>query len=221
MKTKIIIAVLLSCFGAMEKSNAEILPNPSIGMTNCFPIWVTNIAICMTNSIPDDVPDDGTIWIGSPITGGDRFFPARGLLDQEQKGDVIIGLATNGLVIWQARNHPQKKEIIVDQTRTSSSQTELQFDSDIRLELVTNWTGYTFQGRELGYVATNHIADVFYQGATNSFTMKTTPSDTAVWRTNRILNAPMQVWITKWPPVQWSVQSVPCPYVTESTNDDR
>jgi predicted HAD superfamily hydrolase len=37
----------------------------------------------------------------------------------------------------------------------------------ITLILVTNWTGDTFNGKELGFVATNHVASVMYQGDTN------------------------------------------------------
>ena len=47
---------------------------------------------------------------------------------------------------------------------------------------VTNWTGVQFNTQELGYVATNHVLTVVYQGETNQFTLKTAPSDKAVWR---------------------------------------
>lgn len=52
----------------------------------------------------------------------------------------------------------------------------------LRLETITNWTGVLQNGQELGYVATNHVAVVYYQGATNEFTLKTTASETAKWR---------------------------------------
>lgn len=53
----------------------------------------------------------------------------------------------------------------------------------ISLMLTTNWTGVKFNGKELGYVATNHVATVVYQGETNQYTLKTVASEKAEWRT--------------------------------------
>lgn len=53
---------------------------------------------------------------------------------------------------------------------------------DVHLDVVTNWTGAQFNGKELGYLATNHIAEIVYQGETNMFTLKTTASEVAKWR---------------------------------------
>jgi hypothetical protein len=70
----------------------------------------------------------------------------------------------------------------------------------VALVLITNWTGVTFNNKELGYVATNHILTVDYQGGTNQFTLKTVASERAVWRQAQ----PMQgIAITNnywWPP---------------------
>ena len=52
----------------------------------------------------------------------------------------------------------------------------------ISLTLATNWTGVTFEGRELGYVATNHIATVTYECEEHEMVLKKTPSNIAVWR---------------------------------------
>jgi hypothetical protein len=49
------------------------------------------------------------------------------------------------------------------------------------LSLSTNWTGTTFQDRELGYVVTNHVAEVVYRGQTNRYTLLSEVSDKAVW----------------------------------------
>lgn len=43
-------------------------------------------------------------WLGSPITGGNFVMPARGLLDQNQEADVILGLREDGVVIWKKRS---------------------------------------------------------------------------------------------------------------------
>ena len=48
--------------------------------------------------------------------------------------------------------------------------------------LVTNWTGVVNGPNELGYVSTNHVLTVIYEGATNDFQLKQTVSDVAVWR---------------------------------------
>ena len=66
----------------------------------------------------------------------------------------------------------------------------------LNLNVVTNWTGYTFQGKELGYVATNHDASIGYQGATNTYTLKTTTSDQAVWRDSHAI-----IWTTNAMPI--------------------
>ena len=48
----------------------------------------------------------------------------------------------------------------------------------------TNWTGIQFQGRELGYIVTNHVTHIEYKGVTNDFTLLTESGSVAVWRTN-------------------------------------
>ena len=50
------------------------------------------------------------------------------------------------------------------------------------LILVTNWTGHNFNSKELGYVATNHVATILYQNQTNEYVLKTVASEIAVWR---------------------------------------
>ena len=52
----------------------------------------------------------------------------------------------------------------------------------ISLTLATNWTGVTFEGKELGYVATNHIATVTYECQEHEMVLKRVPSSIAVWR---------------------------------------
>lgn len=60
---------------------------------------------------------------------------------------------------------------------------------NLTLLLSTNWTGATFQDRELGYVVTNHVLEVQYRGVTNKFTVQIDLSDKAVWRQAQILFA--------------------------------
>lgn len=52
----------------------------------------------------------------------------------------------------------------------------------ISLVVITNWTGVQLGTKELGYVATNHVANVCYEGEKYEFPIKTTGSDVAVWR---------------------------------------
>ena len=66
-----------------------------------------------------------------------------------------------------------------------------EYKTDIRLDLITNWTDVQFSGKQLGYVATNHVAIIVYQGATNEFVLKSVASEKAVWR-----NYPAQMWVT-------------------------
>lgn len=47
---------------------------------------------------------------------------------------------------------------------------------------VTNWTGVITQGRELGYLFTNHDLRVCYQRTTNTIQAKRELSSVAVWR---------------------------------------
>lgn len=61
------------------------------------------------------------------------------------------------------------------------------------LNLSTNWTGYDFNGQELGYVLTNHVAMIRYQNETHTRLLKSVQSSIAVWRpkesiTNYIIN---------------------------------
>ena len=59
----------------------------------------------------------------------------------------------------------------------------------ISLVLTTNWTGVQDNGKELGYVSTNHVAQVMYQGATNEYILKTCASEKARWRDTKIMSA--------------------------------
>jgi len=54
--------------------------------------------------------------------------------------------------------------------------------AELTLVLATNWTGYNFNEKELGFVFTNHIAIVKYETNTYPFTLKSTASSIAVWR---------------------------------------
>ena len=56
----------------------------------------------------------------------------------------------------------------------------------LTFEPSTNWTGIIADGKELGYVATNHVLTVIYYNGTtqtNRFTLRTTQSGIAKWRT--------------------------------------
>lgn len=55
--------------------------------------------------------------------------------------------------------------------------------AQIAFVIATNWTGHQFNGQELGYVITNHIATVKYETNSYPFTLKSTASTIAVWRT--------------------------------------
>lgn len=46
----------------------------------------------------------------------------------------------------------------------------------------TNWTGSYYQGKELGFVQTNHICIIVYDGTTNRTELKVELSNIAVWR---------------------------------------
>ena len=50
------------------------------------------------------------------------------------------------------------------------------------VQTVTNWTGVITQGRELGYLTTNHDLRVVYQKTTNTIQAKRELSSVAVWR---------------------------------------
>jgi len=52
----------------------------------------------------------------------------------------------------------------------------------LSFSVFTNWTGHQFDGKELGYVATNHVLTATYEGKEYSYTLKATASDVAVWR---------------------------------------
>ena len=60
--------------------------------------------------------------------------------------------------------------------------TNLLSQISIILSLVTNWTGVTVGTNELGYVATNHTAELTYRGGKYSFRLLSEYSDIAVWR---------------------------------------
>lgn len=72
----------------------------------------------------------------------------------------------------------------------------------VTLTLVTNWTGVNFEGKELGYVATNHTATLTYEGKPHEFELKTVPSNIAVWRPLEpclFITYPTNIFIqTKW-----------------------
>lgn len=54
------------------------------------------------------------------------------------------------------------------------------------LTLGTNWTGTVKDGQELGYLTTNHVATVTYQGESKEFVLKSVPGNVAVWRSQPI-----------------------------------
>lgn len=54
--------------------------------------------------------------------------------------------------------------------------------------LITNWTGHIVGGNELGYVATNHNLSWQYESNNFVHTMKTVPSEIAVWRQRYVWN---------------------------------
>ena len=85
------------------------------------------------------------------------------------------------------------------------SELQKQYCTELTFEPSTNWTGQIFQARELGYVVTNHVLTVEYQDTTNRFTLKTVPSDKAVWR--EIISG--QMLTNNWNVVPWN--SVPWP----------
>lgn len=57
----------------------------------------------------------------------------------------------------------------------------------VSLMLITNWTGVQFNNKELGYVATNHVATVSYQDTTNQYTLKSVASNKATWRETQMI----------------------------------
>lgn len=65
----------------------------------------------------------------------------------------------------------------------------------IHLTLSTNWTGHINGTNELGYVLTNHVAVVTYEGQKREFTLKSVPSDRAVWR---VLTYPTNFYNHNW-----------------------
>lgn len=51
-----------------------------------------------------DTREPNVRWLGSPITGEALGGgPAKGLLGQQQEGDVQIGLREDGVVVWRKR----------------------------------------------------------------------------------------------------------------------
>ena len=63
--------------------------------------------------------------------------------------------------------------------------TNLLSQISIILSLVTNWTGVTVGTNELGYVATNHTAELTYRGVKREFHLLSEPSGIAVWRPHK------------------------------------
>lgn len=51
----------------------------------------------------------------------------------------------------------------------------------IIISLVTNWTGVSVGDKQLGYVVTNHTAEIVYQGKTNKVELLSEPSSIAVY----------------------------------------
>lgn len=52
----------------------------------------------------------------------------------------------------------------------------------VSLLVVTNWTGSIHEGKELGFVQTNHVLTAIYKGTTKHQQLKTDLSNIAVWR---------------------------------------
>ena len=94
---------------------------------------------------------------------------------------------------------------------TMTGQPEQLQEVHVTLELATNWTGVINQKQELGYVVTNHIANITYQNEVSHFTLKTVASDIAVWR-------PL-VLVTNGVPSWWRgvVPYIQIPYGTNSS----
>lgn len=80
--------------------------------------------------------------------------------------------------------------------------TNLIAEVTIALNLATNWTGHVVGTNELGYVLTNHVAEISYQSNKYSFTLTNTLSDKALWR-------PVDLWTVKyftnkaWYQIEW------------------
>ena len=57
-------------------------------------------------------------------------------------------------------------------------------NNDVRIEAVakTNWTGYIFEGRELGVVITNLTVFICYRGSNYEHVFDRDASNLAVWR---------------------------------------
>jgi hypothetical protein len=55
------------------------------------------------------------------------------------------------------------------------------------ITVVTNWTGVTSQGKELGYLSTNHDITLSYQKTTNVVQAKRELSSVAVWREQQFI----------------------------------
>ena len=103
-----------------------------------------------------------------------RVVPMRAEMYYETNWDELEKPVTNWIFPWVGTNK------ILDPSIT------------LRLDQITNWTGVIADGKELGYVATNHVAVLYYQGATNEFKLKTSQSEIAKWRTNVL------PWATNW-----------------------
>ena len=80
--------------------------------------------------------------------------------------------------------------------------TNLIAEISIALICVTNWTGKMVGTNELGYVSTNHVATIRYDGVDRTIELKSVPSNLAVWRPMEVIN---------WPSVETNIYYWPSP----------
>ena len=66
--------------------------------------------------------------------------------------------------------------------------TNLIAELSIALICVTNWTGKFAGTNELGYVSTNHVATIRYDGSERTIELKSVPSNLAVWRPMEVIS---------------------------------
>ncbi len=81
----------------------------------------------------------------------------------------------------------------------------------LSLTLATNWTGILVGTNEMGYVSTNHSLTVHYDGTEHTFTLKSVPSNVAVWRPTQRWGEP--IYLTNFPNI-WTNRSpwaIPAP----------
>lgn len=86
----------------------------------------------------------------------------------------------------------------------------------ITLMITTNWTGYEFGGRELGYLVTNQVAHIEYQGTTNELSIISEAGDVALWRRKPMLSV-TNYWI---PNLRWNYWTNQNIWITNAIHQD-